>query len=169
MVRGALSLEHAMPGRARFRVPKPRTGAQVDAVAADIHRARSIKAVDANPQTGSLLVHYDPDDPVDDIVGELQRLGYLVQAAENLPGMDWIKKSEGSKIVELAFSRANSRLGQMTRGKADLRLVVPAIFAVLAARQFMRDAGRIRNASWYQLAYWAFDSFHKLHTPTDAD
>jgi hypothetical protein len=57
----------------------------------------------------------------------------------------------------------------MTRGRADLRLVVPAIFTVLAARQFVRDAGRIRNASWYQLAYWAFDSFHKLHTQTDAD
>src|SRR5579859_3527239 len=164
MVRGALSLEHSMPGRARFRVPKPRTTSQVRAVADEINRSRSVRRVHVNPQTGSLLVHYDPDDPIDQLVEDVQKLGYLVQIAENIPGVQWLGKSQGSKIVELAFSRANSRLGEMTRGKADLRLAVPAIFAVLAARQFMRDAGRIRNASWYQLAYWAFDSFHKLHT-----
>lgn len=158
-----------MPGRARFRVARPRTAAQVHAVASDVNRAGAVKGVDANPQTGSLLVRFDPDDPLDAVISDLQTLGYLVHTDENLPGVNWITKSEGSKIVELAFSRANARLGQMTRGRADLRLVVPAVFAVLAARQFVRDAGRIRHASWYQLAYWAFDSFHKLHTHTDAD
>lgn len=158
-----------MPGRARFRVPKPRTAAQVHAVASDVNRAGAVEHVDVNAQTGSLLVHFDPDDPIDAVISGVQSLGYLVNTAENIPGVDWITKSEGSRIVELAFSRANAQLGQMTRGRADLRLVVPAVFAVLAARQFVRDAGRIRNASWYQLAYWAFDSFHKLHTHTDAD
>jgi hypothetical protein len=40
---------------------------------------------------------------------------------------------------------------------------VPAVYLALAVRNFAGNRARLRDASWYQLLYWAFDSFFKLH------
>ena len=155
-------LEHSMRGRARLRVPRPRTPHQVLRAAGRIGRSRRVKNVEANPTTGSLLITFDPDDPLDLIVEELGTMGVAVESA--MRGMRPVKtQSRGAVVVRHVMAGANAKLHQVTQGNIDLKLVVPAIYMLLAIRNFTRQRGSLRNASWHQLAYWAFDSFFKLH------
>jgi hypothetical protein len=158
-----LLLEHSMPGRARLRLPKPRTPDEVLSAADRLRSAPSVQAVEATPVSGSLYVRWDPDSPLDLVLEDIRGLGYVVDVAAHWADAMGPADSDGAKVIKVAFRGANRRLHAATEGKMDLRVAVPALFAALAARQFIRDAGRIKNASWYQLAYWAFDSFDKLN------
>jgi hypothetical protein len=155
-------LEHAMRGRARLRVPRPRTAAQVRRTAARVGRSDRIRNVEANPATGSLLVSFNPDDPLDLLIEDLRTIGIEVQSI--IAAARPVKtQSKAAVVVRHVMGGANAKLHSMTSGNVDLRLAVPAIYLLLAFRNFSRGRGRLRDASWYQLVYWAFDSFFKLH------
>jgi hypothetical protein len=155
-------LEHATRGRARLRVPRPRTPAQVRHTAGKIGRSDRIRNIDANPTTGSLLVTFDPDDPLDLVIESLRVLGIEVEST--FAAARPVKtQSRGAVVVRHALGGANAKLHELTSGNVDLRFAVPAIYLALALRNFSRGRGRLREASWYQLLYWAFDSFFKLH------
>jgi hypothetical protein len=152
-----------MPGRARLRVPKPRTPARVRTMAGRVRRSHRVRDVTVNTATGGLLVSFAPDDPIDLIVEDLRSLGIEILSALNEPATPVRTQSTGAAVVRNVMARANAKLHMTTRGHVDLRLAVPAIYLLLASRNFMRQRGRLRDASWYQLLYWAFDSFFKLH------
>lgn len=156
-------LEHYVPGRARLRVPKPRTPAAVRQMASRVGRTGRVRDVDVNRATGSLLVSFDTDDPIDLIVEELRKAGLEVLSPfQPLAGSIQVE-SRSAAIAKRVMSRANRQLYLATRGGIDLRFAVPAIYTLLAVRNFARGRGRLVDASWYQLLYWAFDSFFKLH------
>ncbi len=156
-------LEHSVPGRMRLRVPRPRTAQHVRHVADRVSQANRVQHVEANPTTGSLLVKFAADDPIDMIIDELRVAGFEVAAAFEREHTPVQPKSTGAAVVENVLGRANAQLHLVSRGHVDLRLAVPAIYMLLGVRAFMRGRGRLRDASWYQLMYWAFDSFFKLH------
>lgn len=157
-----LYLEHAMRGRARLRVPRPRTPAQVRRTAAKVESSSRVRGVKANAATGSLLVSFDPDDPLDLLIEELRAMGIEVESM--LRQARPVKtESRSAAVVRQAMAGANAKLNTLTSGNVDLRFAVPAIYVALAVRNFSRGRGRLRDASWYQLMYWAFDSFFKLH------
>jgi len=162
---GTVYLEHVMPGRARLRVPRPRTPAHVRRLAGRVASSRSVRDVDANPETGSLLLLFDDQDPIDLIIDELRIAGLQVLSSMTAPGA--VKtQSSGAAAVRRVMGQANALLHVRTRGRVDLRLAVPAVYLLLAARGFVKQRGRLQNAAWYQLLYWAFDSFFKLHEET---
>jgi hypothetical protein len=155
-------LEHAMHGRARLRVPRPRTQAQVRLAAARVGRSDRIRNVEANPATGSLLVTFDPDDPLDLLIEDLRTIGIEVESI--IRGAGPVRmQSKAAVVLRHVMGGANAKLHSLSAGNFDLRLAVPAIYLGLALRNFSRGRGRLRDASWYQLLYWAFDSFFKLH------
>jgi hypothetical protein len=119
--------------------------------------------VSANPATGSLLVRFDLDDPIDLIVDGLRVAGLEVISTVE-PALEHVPThSSGASLVRHVMRMANARLHVATGGNVDLRLIVPALYLILAVRNLARQRGRLRDASWYQLLYWAFDSFVKLH------
>jgi heavy-metal-associated domain-containing protein len=156
-------LEHSVPGRARLRVPKPRSAQQVRQIAGRVERAEHVHGVEANPTTGSLLVRFSADDPLDLIIDELALLGFDIASAFERKPANVHTQTRTAAVIENVMSRANSQLHLMTRGHIDIRLAVPAIYMLLGVRNLMRQRGRLRDATWYQLMYWAFDSFFKLH------
>jgi hypothetical protein len=161
--RETVYLEHQMAGRARLRVPKPRTPKSVVTVARRIGRAKRVRQVDANQSTGSLLVSFSADDPIDLIVDDLRAVGIEVVAAIR-PMVGPVRtQSTGAAVVRQVMGKANEQLHQITEGKVDLRLVVPAIYLTLGVRNLLIQRARLRDATWYQLLYWSFDSFFKLH------
>ncbi|HET7338766.1 MAG TPA: hypothetical protein VFK22_04405, partial [Candidatus Dormibacteraeota bacterium] len=131
--RDTVYLEHWMPGRARLRVPKPRTPVEVRRMAGRMAKSKRVRKVETNPNTGSLLVSFDPDDPIDLVIDELRQLGLevatLVEQARQVR-----TQSSGAVVVQRAMSGANSKLHEMTHGHIDLRLAVPAIYTALAVR-----------------------------------
>lgn len=159
-------LEHWMLGRARLRVPRPRTPAHVRRMAGRVGRSDHVRNVSTNPETGSLLITFDAGDPLDLIIDELRLAGFEVLSAAETASRGIRTQSSGAALVRHVMGRANATLHVKTRGRVDLRLLVPAVYMLLAARSFMRQRGRLRDATWYQLLYWAFDSFFKLHEET---
>lgn len=159
-----LLLEHALPGKVRLRVPKPRTARRVETIGRRLRACPRVQAVEVNAETGSVYIRFQPDHPLDAILDDVRRLGYDVEAAANqAPAVDPATHSGSAALVQQALAALDRRLHQATDGTIDLRALVPLMFLVLAIRQLTRDAGRIRDAPWYQLLYWAFDSFEKLH------
>src|SRR5881397_3220891 len=79
-------LEHSDPGRLRLRVPRPRSPQQVRHVAGRVERAKHVRAVQANATTGSLLVQFRAEDPIDMILDELRLAGFeIAKAFERTP------------------------------------------------------------------------------------
>jgi hypothetical protein len=72
-------------------------------------------------------------------------------------------KSEMASDLTTAISDLNKQVGLATNGVVDLRLLVPVGLGALAIRQLLRNGLQIEAAPWYVLAYYAFDSFIKLH------
>jgi hypothetical protein len=161
--RETVYLEHQMAGRARLRVPKPRTAKTVATVARRIGRAKRVHHVEANHQTGSLLVSFSADDPIDIVIDDLRAMGLEIVSGLR-PIVGPIRtQSDGATVVRQIMGKANEQLHHMTDGKMDLRLAVPAIYLTLGIRNLLIQRARLRDATWYQLLYWAFDSFFKLH------
>jgi hypothetical protein len=156
-------LEHSVPGRMRLRVPKPRSNEQVRQMASRVEQAKHVTAVEANPTTGSLLVQFQADDPIDLVIDELRLAGFEIAKAFERTPAGVHTQSRSAAAIENVMSRANAQLHLATRGHVDIRLIVPAIYMAFGVRNMLRGRGRLRDASWYQLMYWAFDSFFKLH------
>ncbi|MDQ6748423.1 MAG: hypothetical protein M3010_10020 [Candidatus Dormibacteraeota bacterium] len=167
-----LHLEHHVKGRARLRVPQPRTPEEVAAIGRHIRAIDRLHKVEVNPSTGSLLLHMDPTDPVDLLLEDIVRVGYLVQRATSSrarkrakarPRAPRVPHSQGSLQVRDVLAVMNKKVHDATDGKADLRLIVPAALGVLAIRQVLKDARSLSQAPWYVLVYYAFDSFYKMN------
>ena len=131
-------------------------------MATRVGRSKRVRGVTPNTSTGGLLVRFDPDDPIDLIVDDLRAIGLeIAEIVEQSRGIR--TQSTGAVIVRHVFGRANAKLHEATGGHIDLRLAVPAVYLLLAIRNFTSHRARLRDATWYQLLYWAFDSFFKLH------
>ena len=161
-------LEHWMPGRARLRVPKPRTPARVRHVAGRAGSMRRVKAVTTNAATGSLLLTLAVDDPIDLVIEDMRLAGLEVIAPLRPQIASVQTQSTGAAVVRRVLSTCNARLHVATNGHFDMRVAVPTIYALLAIRNLRRRRGRLLDAPWYQLAWWAFDSFFKLHEEANA-
>jgi hypothetical protein len=162
-------LEHAVPGRARLRVPAPRTPQEVRELGKRVAALEPVRSVEVNPTTGSILLHLRPQDPVDALLEDIRALGYLVDRvtrprAKKPPARaPKVPHTRGSKEVRNVLATMNARVHEATGGRADLRVIVPATLGALALRQMLKDAKSLGQAPWYVLVYYAFDSFYKMN------
>lgn len=156
-------LEHWMPGRARLRVPRPRSPERFRRIAGRAGGMRRVRHLDANAGTGSLLLTVPVDDPLDILIDDLRLAGIEVISPQRLTLPTVQTQSAASSVVRRLASTWNARLHMATNGSIDMRFVVPALYLLMALRNFGKQRGRLRDAPWYQLAWWAFDSFFKLH------
>ena len=167
-----LHLEHHVKGRARLRLPQPRTPEEVAEIGRHLEAIKRVRTVEVNPTTGSLLLHVDPADPLEMVLEDIAGIGYLVhrltasrsrKRAASPKGPPQVPHSQGSWQVRYVLATMNKKVHDATDGRADLRVLVPAALGVLAARQLLKDARSLSQAPWYVLVYYAFDSFYKLN------
>lgn len=62
-------------------------------------------------------------------------------------------------------SELNERVRWLTNGYADLRLLMPMGLGFLALGQLIMKGPQLDKIPWYNLAWYAFDSFNKLNQP----
>ena len=136
------------------------------ALAAAQRRLGPRGSVSTDSRTGSALFMYDPDelDPeaVVDLLHEAdEAFSHLVPPAFRAD-LDRPLSTAASQVYQ-RFSRANRSMMRATQGRLDLRMLFPVALAGLAVRQLTRQGLGLRTAPWYVLAYYAFDSYVKLH------
>ena len=167
----AVRVVHASPGRVRVKVPKE---AFTDGALGEAERAlgalRGVREVRRNPRAASVVVSYDPglvDQPA--LLDAVAAAGMAIVT----PGDDGANGAGDphypvalAQLLGTPFRRADERLAAATRRGVDLRTLVPVGLALLAAREIL--AGRLGNAPWYTLLWYAFDSYIKLQRPYPA-
>lgn len=153
------------PSRTRLKVSqKRRNPVEMERIASALRASPDVHEVRTNVQTGSIVVHHAPQiSSLESIDTTLQDLGVILASVAEVQMPFIQEKSEVASNLTSAVFDLNKRVGVATNGVVDLRLLVPVGLGTLALRQLLRNGLQIENAPWYVLAYYAFDSFIKLH------
>lgn len=145
------------PGRLRFRVAPPHRHPATMARFGEALRSRfPADRIRVNPNNGGVTIYYDRDRTDGDRIDRILREDLNVR----FRGAD---TSEAAAALTEAVAVANRQVDRATEGAMDLRFLVPLGFGTLAVRQLMAEGLQLDVIPWYALAWYAFDSFIKLH------
>ncbi len=150
-------VSHA-PGRVRLRVSHAhRTPQQMKQIAAQLEAHPDVSDVRTNVKTGSIVVHHKRENSSREAVySTLKDLGIIFNHVTH-------GESDAGAEVANAFADLNQRVADATDGRVDLRFLVPLGLGTLAVRQLLVKGLQLEIVPWYVLAWYAFDSFIKLH------
>ncbi len=154
------------PTRTRLRLShKRRTHPEINRIVHNLKQQPGVKDIQTNLNTGSIVIHHAAhSEAVTNLEDTLKDLGVILA---NVTGIDLPEPASGKSAVAQDFTSAiedlNHRVGDATGHVIDLRVLIPSGLAVLALRQLLINGWQIEAAPWYVLAYYAFDSFIKLH------
>jgi hypothetical protein len=103
----------------------------------------------------------------EDLVAEVQAELAEEQAKPSTESVKRAYPTAGQSETAMGFMSAMSDLDErvrwLTDGAADLRLLVPLGFGAFALRQLLDKGLELDEIPWYTFAWYAFDSFIKLH------
>ena len=154
------------PGRIRLRVgDSHRQKDKLEPIIAALTQELAIYRVRIQITSGSITVFHSQDHiNCDDIRQMLEDLGIIwVNIASKAANPSQSTSNIAAQIIEVA-ANLNQRFSSATQGKVDLRLLLPLSFSLLALRQLVVKGWQLELIPWYVLAWYAFDSFIKLHT-----
>lgn len=165
-----VTITHSVPGRMRVRVRGQRAE-KGEALSALRDQVGDVGDVTTDARTGSALITYDPTacDPA--AIVELLRQAHSAFRSLTPPRMQGGVDRSASTVareVQTRAGKANAAVLQATQGRLDLRILFPLTLGGLALRQLVRQGVDFRDAPWYVLAYYAFDSYIKLHGESSA-
>ncbi|WP_199247263.1 HMA2 domain-containing protein [[Phormidium] sp. ETS-05] len=155
------------PGRIRLRLPaSTRESGGVESLTNLLKKKPGITRIRSNPDTGSLTIFYSEDTlsfpQLSDILGECGLL-LTTPEVESTQEITTGSFSEAATEITAAVAALNQRVNRVTDGAADLRFLVPLGFGTLALRQLLLKGIQLDIIPWYVFAWYAFDSFIKLH------
>lgn len=150
---------HHIPGRIRVKV--------VDVTADLLDEARkrllgsdSIRTVETNPATGSILILYSPDGGRDILDTLAQRLTGLVALTSD-PKRDIGDYSTTATAIVATAKQADDKLRARTGGLIDLKLLFPLSMVALAAATLPTS---IQTPLWLSFLMFGYSSFESMHT-----
>ncbi|MEH1969511.1 MULTISPECIES: HMA2 domain-containing protein [unclassified Nostoc] len=146
------------PGRLRLRVAHShRQPEKMQRIASALSANSHINRVKTNVTHGSIVINHDGDDSsMESVLATLKDLGIIfVDVTEG--------NTEASAGISSAVVDLNQRVKQSTHGAFDLRILFPLGLASLSLRQLVNKGLQLEIIPWYVLAWYAFDSFIKLH------
>lgn len=164
-----MHVAHRLPGRLRVRLPALRHSTEeAQQLIDELVRLEGVSQAQARLSTGSVLVHYDPDD-----VDEAEVIAHLTDAARAVaarvgrsPGDlgRAERRAESMAHATVQFFREVDRdIERVTDGAVDLGTLVTAGFVIAGALQVV-SARKIPAPPWFNLAWWGFRTFMTLES-----
>jgi hypothetical protein len=146
------------PTRLRLRVaPSHRQSWEMERIASALQAHPHINQVRTNVQNGSITIEQDSENGSQEkVFATLKDLGIIF--GDLVEG-----KSDAAAEVSNAVVDLNNQVRVSTNGVVDLRFLFPLGLASLAVRQLLAKGLQLEIIPWYVLAWYAFDSFIKLH------
>ena len=160
-----------MPGRVRLKMAAVKGHPEMARkLTKKLAAVPGIHQVEANPSTGSLLVHFDQEalqtaealEPLSAILAEfcpeveplelLGQLGSLAAITETGPGV--------SARLTAGVQSLNTQLGKLTGG-LDLKVLAPLALFAFGLRGLL--AGKKQVPAWHDYFWFAFSSFVMLN------
>jgi len=147
------------PGRLRLRIaPSHRQVGEIQRIVKMLDAQPNISQVKTNIQNGSIVIHHERNDESwENVVATLKDIGII------FADITTESHSEAAATVANAVFDLNDRVEKVTNGTVDLRIIFPLSLAMLSIRQLLKQGLRLEIIPWYVLAWYAFDSFIKLH------
>ncbi len=133
---------HHVPGRTRLRIPERRGDpAFFEEAARRLARVPGVHRVDANPLTGSVLVHHagDLDSLLDEAFGS--DAGELMQFVLGSPAL--------ARLVRADIGAVDGTIRRWSGGELDLGTVAAFGLIGLAGVQLMRGQQAAVSFAWY--------------------
>jgi copper chaperone CopZ len=152
----------AVPGRVRLRSNhRPPAADHIAAVGRAFEAVEGVTAVTIRPSSSSVLVTFDPQD------------AHVATELSSLLGPAGTESSVSRPIdldvrITSAIGTVNHAVARSTGG-IDLRQLLPFGLGLLSLRQALAGRGRLTEAPWYLLAWYASETFLKLHDRPSED
>ncbi len=146
------------PERLRLRIAHShRQPQEMQRIANALQANPNVKDVRINPQHGSVTIFHKADEKsLESVFATLQDLDIIFGALIH-------GNSEAAVEVSQAVIDLNKQVQLATDGAVDLRFLFPLGLAFLSIRQLLNKGLQLEIIPWYVLAWYAFDSFIKLH------
>jgi hypothetical protein len=174
--RSDVHVVHAIRGRVRLKSPRLKAQPHLaDEIPLKLSAVNGVKAVESNPSTGSVVVHYEPS--AAQSMEFLLKLGaaFGLEAADLDPGEieEWFQLlSNGSsngattlaKGVEAVGGLLNRGLSQATAGHLDVKVLLPAVLLFLGFRSLWVSEA-LAPPKWYEFFWFAFGAYFTLNKP----
>lgn len=160
--REALVIVHHHPGRIRVRADSFRHDpSALDLVREKLEALPGIIRVSHNHSSGSMLVEYEPGHAEPDaILGRIADAAGLDRAIDEREAR---RRNSGPGLVAVeVVDELNTITNELTGWRADLRVIIPAALAGVAAYSFVagKDA---RLPRWDNLLWWSYSVFRDHH------
>lgn len=151
------------PGRLRLRVaPSHRQSGEMQRIANELQTNPNVHQVRMNIPNGSIIINHDGEDgSLHNVFTSLRDLGIIF-------GDIALGKSDAAEEVSNAVVDLNKRVRQATDNVVDLRFLFPLGLGIFSIRQLLARGLQLEIIPWYVLAWYAFDSFIKLHATSQA-
>lgn len=156
-----LELVHHHPGRLRVRADVLRDDpALAERLSVALDAVAGVTKVTHNPQTGSLLVEYEPGlaEP-EAIVERIAQVAGLMSPFDPRAVRPVVKPA--GAVID-GVRGLNAVVEELTGSRVDLRSLVPAALAGAAAYSFAYGKGP-RLPRWDNLLWWSYSVFTSLH------
>ncbi|MGK7924751.1 MAG: HMA2 domain-containing protein [Spirulina sp.] len=155
-------------GRVRIRLsPNHRQSKNIALITQTLNETLGIEEVRTNPQTGSITILYDIDkSSFEEINALLQTLGITLLSPKNSSRNNPYQSAAAAEVTTF-LGGVDRQVNRATDGAFNLRFLIPLGFGVLAVRQLLVKGLALDIIPWYVLAWYAFDSFIKLHYTGD--
>ncbi|NJL62604.1 MAG: hypothetical protein HC903_13240 [Methylacidiphilales bacterium] len=145
------------PGRLRLRVAqRHRKLEQIQPLVNALQEHGNINQVRMNLDQGSITINHEGEDSWKNVMVTLKDLGIIFGDIVEVHTDAAIAVS--NPVIDL-----NQRVKQATDGQLDIRVLFPFGLGCLAIRQLIIKGLQFDIIPWYVLAWYAFDSFIKLH------
>jgi len=149
------------PGRLRLRVaPAQRQLANMERICKALQAHSQVDRLKTNIHHGSITIsHSAQAENLENIYAVLKDLGVVLVKTTTLRG----DRSIAATGVANAAVDLNQRVARASNGAIDLRFLFPLGLGLLSIRQLAIKGLQLEIIPWYVLAWYAFDSFIKLH------
>lgn len=153
---GPVEIAHTIPGRVRFHVPSLCNNESAAALLNDrLSKIEKAYRVVVSPQTGSVLIRFDPDVLCDEL---------LLAAIIRLLGLEKEFEHPPVPVVTRELRNAGSSLNravfEKTHGIVDLWTAVMILMGAVGVRKIMMQPAMSLPAG-FTLVYWAVNAFRR--------
>jgi hypothetical protein len=156
---------HRSPGRLRVRVDRARHDVDlIHRIVERLSRVPGVKQIETAPETGSILVLFEPSRFDEERLASEARDGELFYL-QRLPAESKEARSEGG-LARSLWQRTNMAVNQKSRGPIDLRTLVPLALVGWAIKQIVTERP-IPRTPWYTLLWYAWGIFTRFNPPNE--
>jgi hypothetical protein len=163
-----IRVAHALPGRVRLKVDRVKGNALLAREAQEkLAKVPGIRGVEAKADTGSLLIHYDPEELFS--LGSLEILSLTlgeifpeIEVASMAAWLTSLAEQAAPGAQPEAAAGAPGAWARLAPGGVDLRLLVPFTLVLFGARALL-SSEKVGYPAWYDYLWFGFSTFVMLN------